>query len=57
MPGNAQRFKELESGYHPNKQNPPSDAAGVCAAMKANMGFLKPWKKTAPETDEGSPVF
>ena len=38
------RFKELEAGYHPHKQNPTSDAAGICAAMEANGGFLKPWK-------------
>lgn len=38
------RFKQLESGYHPNKQNPPSDNAGVCVALKENDNFLKPWK-------------
>ena len=38
------RFKELESSYHPDKTNPPSDNAGACAALEANGNFLKPWK-------------
>lgn len=38
------RFKQLESTYHPNKKNPPADAAGACAALQDNGGFLRPWK-------------
>lgn len=38
------RFGDLASTYHPPKRNPPSDAVGVCAAVKANAGFLQPWK-------------
>ena len=40
-----QRFKELESVYHPPKKNPPADAEGICSAMQANGGFLKPWRE------------
>ena len=38
------RFKELEDGYHPPKANPPMDTQGVCDAIRANGGFLRPWK-------------
>ena len=38
------RFKALESSYHPDKTNPPSDNAGACAALEGNGNFLKPWK-------------
>eukprot|EP01050_Picozoa_sp_SAG11_P008296 SAG11_NODE_723_length_7528_cov_4.998385_8_plen_89_part_00 len=38
------RFKDLEESYHPPKTNPPPDADGLCAAIKAHGGFMHPWR-------------
>jgi hypothetical protein len=41
------RFKELESEYHPPKENPPDDRAGYCRALVRTRGYVAPgWGKT-----------
>ena len=35
-----QRFKDLNTEYHPPSFNPPADDAGCCAAAAANGNFL-----------------
>ena len=37
-------FHTYDSEHHPSPDAPATDAAGCCAASKANGGYLTPWK-------------
>lgn len=49
------RFKELESEYHPRVVAPPKLGAAFCAAANDHNGFTAPYCSYAPTGSDGCP--
>ena len=47
------QFQALNSSYHPPRENPPSDEAGLCALALQNDRIVAPWKPPVQAAEGG----